>query len=142
MSMCYNSIHSHFIEGKKSSSKMQQDSKFQDLMSELHSQRNQGFVTHPKKEKLLDLIVQHFGARMSDDNGEEVNSSDASRVMIFSTYRENVDELVDMLNEHQPLIRAVRFIGQGTDKQGRKGYAQKEQMEVTCCDNELSDCVH
>jgi hypothetical protein len=28
------------------------------------------------------------------------------------------------------LIRATKFIGQGTDKLGKKGFAQKEQLEV------------
>ena len=35
-----------------------------------------------------------------------------------------------MLNEERPLIRATRFIGQGTDKQGKRGFAQKEQLDV------------
>ena len=133
MTMCYNYLKSHFDDEKnpgKKPTKMQQNAKFQAVIQEFELQRARGFVTHPKMEKLLDLIVQHFGARISDENGQEVSGSDASRVMIFSTFRESVDDLVDMLNGHRPLIRAVRFIGQGTDKQGRKGYAQKEQMEV------------
>ncbi|TCD67543.1 3'-5' DNA helicase [Steccherinum ochraceum] len=133
MGMCYNYLKTTFDDEKnvqKKPTKLQQDPKFQELIRELDSQRARGFIMHPKKEKMLDLIIQHFGSKMPDENGEEVSGSEGSRVMVFSTFRENVDELVEMLNEHQPLIRAVRFIGQGTDKQGRKGYAQKEQMEV------------
>ncbi|KAH8100558.1 P-loop containing nucleoside triphosphate hydrolase protein [Cristinia sonorae] len=133
MSMCYNSLKSAFDDEKKAGkkpSKMKENPLYQSLMTEMEEQRARGFTAHPKKEKMLDLIIQHFGAKLSDENGQEVSGSDSSRVMVFSTFRENVDELVDMLNQHQPLIRAVRFIGQGVDKQGRKGYAQKEQMEV------------
>lgn len=133
MGSCYTSLKGLTDTGNdavKKQTKLQQDPKFQALMQEIEVQRAQGFTMHPKKEKLLDLIIQHFGAKMTDENGAEVNGSDASRVMVFATFRENVDELVEMLDQHRPLIRAVRFIGQGTDKQGRKGYAQKEQMEV------------
>ncbi|THH27023.1 hypothetical protein EUX98_g7162 [Antrodiella citrinella] len=132
MSMCFNYLKTTFADEKKSKkpTKMQQDPKFQALMQEVDLQCVSSTIVHPKKEKLLDLIIQHFGAQIVDENGAEITGSESSRVMIFSTFRENVDDLTEMLNQHNPLIRAVRFIGQGTDKQGRKGYSQKEQMDV------------
>ena len=50
--------------------------------------------------------------------------------MVFVTYRECLDEIVERLNTEQPLVRATRFVGQGADRQGKKGFAQKEQLEV------------
>ena len=52
----------------------------------------------------------------------------------------NVEEIVDLLNKDSPIIRAKPFIGQGTDKQGRKGYAQKEQLEA--CVSVLQFLMH
>ena len=92
-------------------------------MEETELQYTRGLALHPKMEKLKELLIQHFGERM-DEDGEE------SRAMVFVTYRECVDEIVDMLEAEKPLIRATRFVGQGIDKQGKKGYGQKEQLEV------------
>jgi ATP-dependent DNA helicase MPH1 len=98
------------------------DPKFQTLMAEIEKQRNGGFAPHPKMDMLKGLIVQYFGERMEED--------DDTRAMVFVTYRECVDEIVEMLNVEKPLIRATKFVGQGTDKSGKKGFAQKEQLEV------------
>ncbi|EEB92655.1 hypothetical protein MPER_08804 [Moniliophthora perniciosa FA553] len=50
--------------------------------------------------------------------------------MVFVTNREAVEEIVQAMDAHRPLLRASRFIGQGTDVRGQKGLAQKEQLEV------------
>ena len=104
--------------------KLRSNPKFRALMDEIELQYSRGFSLHPKMEKLKGLLIQHFGERMDDQEKEE------TRAMVFVTYRECVDEIVDMLDAEKPLIRATRFVGQGTDKQGRKGYGQKEQLEV------------
>ncbi|KAH9950517.1 P-loop containing nucleoside triphosphate hydrolase protein [Amylocystis lapponica] len=101
--------------GKKSTGAIQKDPGFQALMKEIEAQKSRGFALHPKMEKLRSLLV---------------HEADDSRVMVFVSFRECVDEVVEMLNRENPLIRATRFIGQGTDKHGRKGIAQKEQLEV------------
>jgi ATP-dependent DNA helicase MPH1 len=90
-------------------------------MQELEKQKAIGFALHPKMEELLNILIQHFG---QSDEGEE------TRVMVFSSYRAVVDRIVEELRKHEPLLRATRFIGQGTDKQGKKGLAQREQQEV------------
>ncbi|KAG1757914.1 hypothetical protein EDB19DRAFT_1659787 [Suillus lakei] len=130
--MCHNCLVEISAEkeddsGKKKgsvTSGLRKDKNFMALLSELEVQkvRPGGYGMHPKMETLKMLLLQHFGARMGE--GEE------TRAMVFVTYRECVDEIVHILNEESPLLKVTRFIGQGTDKQGRKGFAQKEQLEV------------
>lgn len=79
-------------------------------------------------EKLKTMVVQHFGEKMGDPDENDVVVD--TKVMVFATFRETVDEIVELLNTEQPLIRATRFVGQSADKQGKKGIAQKEQLEV------------
>lgn len=144
--MCYNLLNSLISGvdessgkktiGKSAQSNLQKDSTFQALIKEIETQKNRGFALHPKMEKLRVLLVQHFAQNMLDKNegpvngGQAAGAAEASRVMVFVSFRECVDEVVDMLNKESPLIRSTRFIGQGTDKQGRKGIAQREQLEV------------
>lgn len=54
----------------------------------------------------------------------------STRVMIFSSYRESVQEIAAMLNRHAPLIRVMTFMGQASTGKGLKGFTQKEQLEV------------
>jgi len=107
---------------KKEKKKLKDDPNFRILMQELEMQRAVGFSLHPKMEKMIDILVQHFGK--SDA------ASDDTRVMVFSSFRPVVDRLVEELNKHKPLLRPARFIGQGTDKNGNKGLSQKEQLQV------------
>lgn len=53
-----------------------------------------------------------------------------TRVMIFSSFRESVQEIAAMLNRHAPLIRVMTFMGQASAGKGVKGFTQKEQLEV------------
>lgn len=137
MSMCYSHL-SEETSGSgtsskkaKAKSKLSQDPQFQAVLRELERHKLQGFPPHPKMEKLKVLLVQHFANEMLDKDENTGNQPlNESRVMVFATYRENVDEIVATLNQEQPMIRASRFVGQGTDKKGHKGYAQKEQLEV------------
>lgn len=106
--------------------KLRDDPMFQAVIKELESQRLRGFSPHPKMDRMKGLVVQHFAEKLGDDGQE----TERTNVMVFVTFREAVDEIVEVLNREQPLIRATKFIGQGIDKQGRKGLAQKEQLEV------------
>lgn len=108
------------------SKKLRNDPLFQAVMREFEVQRSQGFSVHPKMDRLKTLVVQHFAENL----GEEETEAEETRVMVFVTFRQVVDEIVEALNSQRPLIRATKFIGQGTDKQGKKGMAQKEQLEV------------
>ncbi|KIK71257.1 hypothetical protein GYMLUDRAFT_33396 [Collybiopsis luxurians FD-317 M1] len=102
---------------------------FLNIMNEVRAQNAKGFSVHPKMEKMKTLIVQHFGARMSED-GDPESGEGATKAMVFVTYRAAVDEIVEVLNAERPLLRATAFIGQGTDKKGKKGLAQREQLAV------------
>lgn len=112
---------------------------FRELVKEIERQHNAGFSLHPKLDKLQSLAVDYFAQAQADTDDNAVCSSlDASvnriggetKMMVFTNYRSSVDEIVDLLNSHQPMIRATRFIGQGSDKNGKRGIAQKEQLEV------------
>ena len=56
--------------------------------------------------------------------------SAATRVMIFSQYRDSVQEITDMLTKHRPLVKSMSFIGQASAGKNTKGFTQKEQLKV------------
>lgn len=116
---------------KTKTSKLKSDPTFQRLLADLEAGQKQpgGFGMHPKMETLKTLLVQHFAQKISERDEEEAEVNE-TRAMVFVTYRECVDEIVEVLNQESPLLKATRFVGQGTDKQGKKGFAQKEQLEV------------
>jgi ERCC4-related helicase len=126
------------VTGKQTSSKAQasrfsKDPKLQAVLAEMEKMvaRPGGFSVHPKMDKLKTLLIEHFAQKGFDNEantGETLDSD--SRVMVFTSFRHTVDLIVDMLDKEKPLVRAVPFIGQGTDKNGKKGYGQKEQLEV------------
>jgi ATP-dependent DNA helicase MPH1 len=114
-------------------SRLSKDLAFQVLMTELRSQKSSGFAVHPKLETLKTLVIDHFGQRLRDQDASNdgVHVGEDTRAMVFVTYREAVDEIVDSLNQESPLLRATKFIGQGIDKKGNKGLAQREQLDVS-----------
>lgn len=99
------------------------------VIAEIDTQRkarNGHFPNHPKLERLLDITLRHFNS---------TPDADSTRVMVFCTFRDCVDEIVGVLKGHSPTLRPTRFVGQGVDSSGKKGIAQKDQIEV-------SDAVH
>jgi ATP-dependent DNA helicase MPH1 len=89
------------------------------------------FLAHPKMEKATDILVKYYGQRLPENEHDESEENwGRSKVMVFVTHREAVDEIVDALNSHQPMLRASKFVGQGIGKYGKKGQTQKEQLEV------------
>lgn len=103
------------------------------LLAELEKQKAHGFDPHPKMEKLISLTLKHFveadaEAAAARLRGEKVEGE--SKVMVFVQFRDCVDEIIDRLKYHEPLIRPTPFVGQGTDKRGKKGITQKEQLKV------------
>ena len=53
--------------------------------------------------------------------------------MIFSSYRDSVEEISVMLHRHTPLVRVMCFYGHGSrpcGSQVQKGFTQKEQLKV------------
>lgn len=107
---------------------------FKQFMGQLEHQRSQGFPLHPKMEKLKALLIDYFISVQAEEEegvGANARSFDDTRVMVFVSFRHCVEEIVEFLDNDKPLIRATKFIGQGTDKAGNKGFAQKTQLEVS-----------
>lgn len=122
---------------KPQQSKILKDPHYINLMKEIERQCTQQghFPMHPKMDRLRTIAVQYFArAQMDEDDqvqaGGAPNPHTSTRMIIFCSYRECVEQIVEMLNEEQPMIRAHKFIGQSTDKRGGKGVNQKEQLEV------------
>ena len=55
--------------------------------------------------------------------------------MIFSQYRDSVNEITEILNRHRPLVKVMSFVGHSATGNSKKGFNQKEQLKV----NSLSD---
>nr|XP_033807507.1 Fanconi anemia group M protein isoform X2 [Geotrypetes seraphini] len=95
-----------------------------------HEHAKPFIYSHPKLKKLEEVVVEHFkswerceGKRISDENQVD------TRVMIFSSFRDSVQEIAEMLNRNQPFVRVMTFVGQATGK-NMKGFTQKEQLET------------
>ncbi|XP_064622547.1 uncharacterized protein LOC135484794 [Lineus longissimus] len=89
------------------------------------SQPGKPFVSgHPKLGKLQEIVLEHHQKYLE----EHGNSN--TRIMIFSQYRDSVMEITDMLNQHQPLVKVMNFIGQSSIGKASKGFTQKEQLKV------------
>ncbi|XP_039597307.1 Fanconi anemia group M protein isoform X2 [Polypterus senegalus] len=89
--------------------------------------------SHPKLKTLEDVVVEHFKswARLRDQETSGGNESAVdTRVMIFSSFRESVQEIAEMLSCHKPLLRVMTFMGQSSSGKSVKGFTQKEQLEV------------
>ncbi|XP_051237234.1 Fanconi anemia group M protein isoform X2 [Dicentrarchus labrax] len=125
-------------EMSRARNELQRTPTFIDLYHELEAMfvkpsagQDEPFIySHPKLEKLEEVVVQHFrlwAQSSGDNNGPQEVST---RVMIFSSFRESVQEIAAMLNRHAPLIRVMTFMGQASAGKGVKGFTQKEQLEV------------
>ncbi|NXF36647.1 FANCM protein, partial [Nyctibius bracteatus] len=88
--------------------------------------------SHPKLRKLEEIVIQHF---KSWKKGCEATTGSTSvdtmdtRVMIFSSFRDSVQEIAEMLSRLSPVVRVMTFVGHATGK-STKGFTQKEQLEV------------
>lgn len=107
---------------------------FLELLRELNVIRaHPKYVAHPKMERMRFMCIQHF----LDVAAEETVDGEAkeTRVMIFCSYREVVDEIVECLNRPIDIsgktpIKATCFVGQGKAN-GKGGQSQKHQIEVS-----------
>lgn len=66
------------------------------------------FLGHPKLDKLKEVVLEHFH-KMKRDNVE-------TRVMIFSQYRDSVQEITACLHKYRPMIKVMEFVGQAGAK--------------------------
>uniref|UniRef100_G1STA4 RNA helicase n=1 Tax=Oryctolagus cuniculus TaxID=9986 RepID=G1STA4_RABIT len=83
--------------------------------------------SHPKLKKLEEVVIKHFTSWNAQNTSEK--KCDETRVMIFSSFRDSVQEIAEMLSQHHPIIRVMTFIGHASGK-SVKGFTQKEQLEV------------
>ena len=137
--MAYHTLQelAHETTGNRQQSGILKNPHYMSLMKEIERQRNhQGrFPVHPKMHMLRTIAIQHFArAQMDEEDRVQAdgrpNPHTSTRMIVFCSYRECVEQIAEMLNEEQPMIRAHKFIGQGTDKRGGKGVTQKVQLEV------------
>ncbi|NWS10698.1 FANCM protein, partial [Pachyramphus minor] len=84
--------------------------------------------SHPKLRKLEEIVIEHFKSWKKGCSGNGGPSGD-TRVMIFSSFRDSVQEIAEMLSRLSPAVRAMTFVGHSTGK-STKGFTQKEQLEV------------
>ncbi|OBZ78904.1 ATP-dependent DNA helicase mph1 [Grifola frondosa] len=110
--MCYGYLKTIASGTTVGNKKLQKDPNFISLLKYMETQQANGFPLHPKMETLRTLLVNHFAQHMSDREDAEERKTQ------------------DILHERCPLIRATRFIGQGTDGQGKKGLLQKDQLQT------------
>ncbi|CDW59533.1 Helicase C and ResIII domain containing protein [Trichuris trichiura] len=78
--------------------------------------------SHSKMVKLIELVVDHF--RKSQQIGA------STRVMIFSSYRDSVIEIAELLNTLRPLVRPMKFLGQCGGRKSSNSLSQKKQLAV------------
>ncbi|RCI14563.1 hypothetical protein L249_6878 [Ophiocordyceps polyrhachis-furcata BCC 54312] len=94
---------------------------FQEMMRKISTWlKKDDFVDHPKLTALADRILNHFM-----DGGQD----SATRVIVFSEYRDSAENIVRMLNKHRPLIKASVFVGQADGKRG-EGMKQAQQIQT------------
>ncbi|TRZ11154.1 hypothetical protein HGM15179_015952 [Zosterops borbonicus] len=87
--------------------------------------------SHPKLKKLEEIVIEHFKnwKQRCSDEAKSGGSAGDTRVMIFSSFRDSVQEIAEMLARLRPAVRAMTFVGHSTGK-STKGFTQKEQLEV------------
>ncbi|KAF6768503.1 hypothetical protein AHF37_08178, partial [Paragonimus kellicotti] len=101
---------------------------------ELNSTQAPFLGGHPKLDKLKELLVRHFSTCLSNTE---------TRVIVFSQFRDSVDEIMHMLKQLRPLIRPASFIaasksedqspttsGLSTGPSPSAGISQRDQIRV------------
>ncbi|VAI03073.1 unnamed protein product [Triticum turgidum subsp. durum] len=93
---------------------------FAALVSLCHKISSEGLPS-PKVQKLAEVLVDHF----------HKNDSKDSRVIIFSNFRESVNEILGSLRDSGGgLFRPAQFIGQSSTGDRLKGQTQKMQQAI------------
>ncbi|PRW60577.1 Fanconi anemia group M isoform X3 [Chlorella sorokiniana] len=75
----------------------------------------------PKLAALVQTLRQHF---------QTLEAGGSGRAIVFTNYRDGVMGICEALKQHEPLITARAFIGQGAGGKSGAGMSQKEQKEV------------
>lgn len=98
--------------GSKASRRIMQDQKFRQAMAALQ----QTTVEHPKPAAVKKILQDQLEAKPD------------SRIMVFTNYRDTASALLKLL-KGDPLIKAVRFVGQSS-REDDEGLSQKKQAEI------------
>lgn len=82
---------------------------------------------NPKLAKLLEILTEHFERARACET--------SSRAIVFSQFRDSVQEIESILQTSQPVIRGRHFVGQGKGSKAEsgqklKGMNQAEQQEA------------
>ncbi|XP_065604646.1 Fanconi anemia group M protein [Cyrtonyx montezumae] len=99
------------------------------------SENKKEFIySHPKLKKLEEIVIEHFKSWKAGCSDQTTSGSASvgtvdTRVMIFSSFRDSVQEIAEMLSRFSPVVRVMTFVGHSTGKSS-KGFTQKEQLEV------------
>ncbi|KAK5624463.1 hypothetical protein RRF57_000179 [Xylaria bambusicola] len=113
-------------KGPKYKRQIVENASFQEMMTKIDRWlRNDNFIGHPKLTELSNTVLNHF---MDAGEGREGSASSNTRIIVFSEYRDSAEEIVRVLNNHQPLIRAAVFVGQADSKRS-EGMKQAEQIQ-------------
>jgi ATP-dependent DNA helicase MPH1 len=102
---------------------------FRNMMDKLERwNRNLDFIGHPKLAYLRQVILNHLldaeESRRSNNTG-----SGGTRIMVFTSFRDSAEVVVQVLRRTDPLLKPHVFVGQA-DSKNSKGMTQKRQLEV------------
>ncbi|XP_045579304.1 Fanconi anemia group M protein isoform X4 [Salmo salar] len=124
-------------EKSRARNELQRNATFMDLYQEMEAMfvkptgPEEPFIySHPKLQKLEEVVLGHFKTWAESSSTGSGPQEVSTRVMIFSSFRESVQEIAAMLNRHLPLVKVMTFMGQASAGKGVKGFTQKEQLET------------
>nr|XP_039253780.1 Fanconi anemia group M protein-like isoform X1 [Styela clava] len=80
--------------------------------------------SHPKMKKLEEVVLNHF------KDFTKSHGDDSTRVMVFCQYRDSVQEITELLQNHRPLVRPMQFVGHSTASGKIAKFTQKDQLMV------------
>ncbi|KAI9883662.1 MAG: Methylthioribulose-1-phosphate dehydratase [Watsoniomyces obsoletus] len=116
-------------KGSKYRKQILESPPFVTLMNQARAWLNtSNFVGHPKLEYLQQVVLNHFMDAENNPRGPD-GSQTPTRIMIFAQYRDSADEIVRVLKQNEPMVRAHVFVGQAGTK-GSSGMSQKSQLDL------------
>ena len=109
---------------------------FKNVVDALHKYAQERNGLHPKLVALENIMIRHFD-EYNRSNAECLQGSGGTRVMVFASGRDWVEEIVSRLTSTgNSVVKAAAFIGQAAGKTDAKtgvktkGQTQKEQQAV------------
>lgn len=87
------------------------------------------FVGHPKLSYLKTVTLNHFLDAGEGRGAAGGRPPSETRIMVFAHYRDSAEEIVRVLKQHEPMVRAHIFVGQSSTK-GSEGMDQKTQQKI------------